>query len=127
MEVSYLPEPEQHPLWPEIESLLQPATEGREVLHPADVVWIAFEGPTLFAAATSRLFDDGTAQLRLAGGCRHKEWAEQLSDTVSAWAKAAGANRLTGRGRKGWARYARAFGWDASGADDGRLLFEKDL
>lgn len=94
-------------------------------------MWIAFEGPTVFAAATTILWDDGEAELRLAGGCRHKEWVRPLDETVSAWAKSAGADRLTMRGRKGWARYARELGWVALGelAEDGRTgrIYQKEL
>ena len=126
MIVSYLPEPEKHPLWEDIKVLLEPATEGAPTPE-GELVWIIYDGPVLYAAATTVLCDDGTARLRLAGGYRHKLWAEQLSEVVSAWARDCGATRLTGRGRKGWARYARAFGWDALDEEDGRLNFEKVL
>lgn len=129
MKVSYLPDAENHPLWPAISGLLKPAADyGRtEVSHPNMVVWIAHENGTVFAAATTLLYDNGNAELRLAGGYRHREWAEQLSGTVSAWAKSAGAKKLIGRGRKGWARYARACGWVALGTDGEDTIYEKEL
>lgn len=130
VEVSFLPDPEGHRLWPQIAALLKPAADygGMPVRDEDELVWIAFDGPTIFAAATTVLWADGEAELRLAGGARHREWARPLSETVSAWAKNAGAHRITGRGRKGWARYARAFGWVATGQDeDGRMIFEREL
>lgn len=127
MQVSYLPEPHAHPLWDDIQRLLKPAEQGFP-LRDDELVWIVFDGPVLFAAATTLLWDDGEAELRLAGGYRHKAWARLLSETVSAWAKSAGATRLIGRGRRGWSRYARAFGWVPLGCDeDGRFMFEKEL
>lgn len=130
MQISWLPEPEKHPLWPAILSLLQPAADYGDAPVRCDdeLVWIIYDGPVLYAAATTLLWDDGEAELRLAGGHRHKEWAGLLSETVSAWAKSAGAKKLTGRGRRGWSRYARELGWSRLGEDeDGRLIFEKEL
>ena len=129
MQIAWLPEPESHPLWPAMVELLKPAADfgGMPVRDEDELVWIIYDGPTLYAVATTMLWDDGEAELRLAGGHLHRAWAGLLSETVSAWAKDAGAKKLTGRGRKGWARYARAFGWVASGEEDGRLIFEKVL
>jgi hypothetical protein len=127
--VSFLPEPETHPLWPEILKLLQPAADFGEI--PAwtgdECVWIAFEGQTLFAAATTILWDDGEAELLLAGGHRHKDWMGQLDATVTAWARDCGARKITMRGRRGWTRYAARFGWGVSGCEGGRQIYEKEL
>jgi hypothetical protein len=127
--VSYLPDPEQHPLWDGIRGLLKPAADYGEipVFGPGECVWIAFDGPTVFAAATTLLWDDGEAELRLAGGYRHREWVGELDATITAWAKSAGASRITMRGRRGWERYARRFGWVRTGTEDGRVLYEKRL
>jgi hypothetical protein len=127
--VSYLPDPESHPLWNGIRELLRPAAEygGIPIKDEDELVWVAIDGPTIFAAATTLLWNDGEAELRLAGGARHREWIAPLDEMVSAWARDAGATRLTMRGRKGWARYARAFGWVVSGTEDGKQLYEKVL
>lgn len=130
MQIAWLPEPESHPLWPEMLRLLKPAAEfgGMPVRDEDELVWIIYNGPILYAVATTLLWDDGEAELRLAGGHCHRKWAGLLSETVSAWAKSAGAKRLTGRGRRGWSRYARELGWSRLGEDeDGRLIFEKVL
>jgi hypothetical protein len=127
--VSYLPDPESHPLWNEIMELLRPAAEygGIGVRDDDELVWIAFDGSTIFAAATACPAGD-EAQIRLAGGARHREWIEDFDGQVSAWARRNGAARLTMRGRKGWARYARAFGWGLCGTDeDGLTIYEKAL
>lgn len=130
MIVSFLPEPEKHPLWPGIRELLEPAAKfgGIPAYSGDECVWVAFDGPTVFAAATTIMWNDGEAELLLAGGTRFRDWMGLLDATVSAWARDCGAEKLTMRGRKGWARFARAFGWVASGADEeGRQIYEKDL
>lgn len=128
--ISTLPEPQRHPAWPDIEHMLRPALSepGHELFDPSiDVVWIAYEGQTIFAAATSRLRNDGTAELRLAGGVRHRDWVAALDEGVTEWARLCGALSLVMRGRKGWGRYARPFGWVVSGFDDGQQIFTKEL
>lgn len=129
MQVNYLPDAERHPLWPQIVELLKPAAKfgDVEVEHPDHVVWIAHENGTVFAAATTLLLADGNTELRLAGGYRHRDWIEQLNAVVSAWAKSAGAKKLTMRGRKGWARYARACGWVVAAPEANGLIYEREL
>ncbi len=64
----------------------------------------------------------------LAGGHRFQEWIGLLDETVSDWARNGGAKKLTMRGRMGWARFAKRFGWVALGTDtDNLMIFEKDL
>lgn len=130
MQVSYLPDPEQHPLWPDIRELLRPAAEYGEIpIRDSDeFVWIAFEGPTVFAAGTTLLWNDGEAEIRLCGGARHRDWVREALDAVEAWARSCGASRLTMRGREGWGRYVRPFGWVALCKDEGgRTMFQKEL
>ena len=129
MIVSYLPDPESHPLWSDIKELLRPAAEqgGYGVRDEGELVWIAFEGQTVFAAGTTAIWDDGEAEIRLCAGVRHREWVCEALRIVEAWARDAGASRLTMRGRRGWLRYVRRFGWDATGIEDGKQIFEKAL
>jgi hypothetical protein len=127
--VSYLPEPEKHPLWNDIRELLRPAAEYGKVgvLETGDLVWIALDGSTVFAAATTCPMGR-EAMIVLAAGSRHREWIADFEGQVSAWAKANGAEKLTMRGRKGWGRYARPFGWVVLGTDeDGLTIYEKAL
>jgi hypothetical protein len=128
MQVNYLPDPEQHPLWPQIRALLEPAAKFGDVAVecPNQVIWIAHEDGTVYAAATTVLYQD-EAELRLAGGYRHRDWAPQLSETVSGWAKSAGAKKLTMKGRRGWARYARVCGWVTLGKKENGMIYEKVL
>lgn len=129
MEVSYLPDPERHPLWQGIKELLRPAADfGGIPVHDEDeLVWIAFEGPTLFGAVTTLCWNDGEAEIRLGAGTRLADWIEPMEATVSAWARDCGAKTLTLRGRKGWARFAARFGWAPLGEEDGRMIFGKGL
>ena len=124
-----MPEAEKSPLWPAIERLLRPAADygDIDVFEDGDLVWVAFEGPTIFAAAVTRLLGD-EAELRIAAGTRFKEWIGLLDASVSAWARDCGADKLIMRGRKGWMRFADRFGWAVLGDDHkGRMMFEKDL
>jgi hypothetical protein len=130
MQVSFLPEPEKHPLWPGIRELLRPAAEYGDapIFCDDELLWIAHEGGVVFAAGTTLLWNDGEAEIRLCGGARHREWVTEALRVVESWARAAGAVKLTMRGRKGWARYCRAFGWALSGTDEeNRTMFEKEL
>jgi hypothetical protein len=98
------------------------------ILADGECLWVAFDGQTIFGAATTILWDDGEAQLILAAGTRHREWVGELDATITQWARSAGARKLTMRGRKGWARYASRFGWVVLGPDtDGWLRYEKQF
>lgn len=129
MQISYLPEPDKYPLWSDILRLLKPAAEvgGIEPYYDGDLIWIAFEGPTLFAAMSTCLADD-VAIIRCVGGARLNEWLPEWADTFEKWARDCGAEWLECRGRKGWGRFASSFGWRFSHTDeDGLPVFEKEL
>jgi hypothetical protein len=96
------------------------------VLDPNELVWIAYDGPTLFGAGTTVLMLDGEARIIACGGFDHKRWIKQAEAVVSAWARDCGARTLTMRGRMGWARYFRA-GWAVSKRDDGQFDYSKEL
>jgi hypothetical protein len=129
VEFSYLPDATTHPVWPAIEALLKPAAEygDIDVCENGDLVWVAYDGPTVFAAAVTRPLDD-EAELRMAAGTRLNDWIHLLDAAVTAWARENGAWRIVMRGRKGWGRFASRFGWAATGKDHkGRTLFQKVL
>ena len=109
--------------------MLKPAADygGIPVRDEDELVWVAFEGATIFAAFTTLLWNDGEAEFSLAGGTRLNEWIHLIDEAVSKWARDAGASRLTMRGRRGWARFAKRFGWVATGTEDEKQLFEKAL
>ena len=125
MIVAYLPEPHKHPLWNDIQRLLDPRQEYGPVDPFDEMVWIAFDEKTLFGAGTTLLYDTH-AEIRLCGGFRHREWVWEALRIVEAWARDAGASRLTMRGRKGWGRYMRPFGWGVS-RDGDKWHYCKDL
>ena len=129
MQISSVPEAASFHLWPAVEQILAPAADFEDVFDPAsDVLWIAYDRGVIFGAATTRLMADGEAELRLIGGTRFREWIAPLDEAVCGWARACGSPRLTARGRKGWARFNRAFGWVAHAVDDeGKIEFSKGL
>ena len=129
MIVSYLPDPESHPLWNGIRALLKPAADYGEIpiFGDGECLWVAIDGPTIFAAGTTLLWNDGDAEIRLCGGARHREWVEEALEIVETWARSAGARRLIMRGRRGWERSVKRHGWVVAGIEDGRTLFQKVL
>ncbi len=127
--ISWLPEPECHPLWSGIYALLEPAAKlgGVPVLEENDLVWIAIDGPTIIAAATTRLLKDGPAELKHVGGGHMKDWFETFEAVLCAWALDCGADRFISRGRKGWGRLNAPLGWAVTGNENGLILYEKVL
>ena len=124
-----MPDAQQHPAWPAIVAMLQPAADygGTDAWEPGDLVWIAYEGPTIYGAATAHALGRG-AEVAAMAGTRFREWIGLIDAEIGAWARDNGADRLTARGRPGWSRFAKCFGWAAIGADDaGRMIFEKEL
>lgn len=129
MHIRWMQEPEHHPTWPAIKALLQPAADvgGIEPYEPGDMVWLATENGTVFAAMTTR-FANGVAEIRCVGGTRLRDWLPAWANVFEDWARACGADWLECRGRKGWGRFAERFGWRFSHTDqDGLPVFEKEL
>lgn len=125
MIVSYLPEPHNHPLWNDIQRLLDPKQEYDPVDPADELVWIAFDEGTLFGAGTTLLYDTH-AEIRLCGGFRHREWVNEAERLVTLWASDCGARKITMRGRMGWARYFSGLGWAVS-KDGDKWHYSKDL
>ena len=126
MNVAYLPEPDKHPLWNDIQRLLRAGTdEDANILDDNELVWIAFEGPTLFAAGTIALIGED-AWLLAVGGFEHRRWLAKALDVAAMWARDCGAKVLRMRGRKGWLRAFRSLGWVAH-RDGDRWHYSKEL
>jgi hypothetical protein len=125
--VSYLPEPHKHPLWPHIEQALVEATEaGVEPFNPAfDFLWAAFEDGVFWGFATARLNTDG-AELLCVSGKRFREWIGPMEAAICEWARRNGAKRLVSEGRRGWARFASAYGWGVADLKE-QQTYEKIL
>lgn len=130
MEVSYLPDAQKHPVWPAIEEMLRPAAKryGGDVYDNDELVWIAYEGPTVFGAFTTLLCDD-EAVIRLGAGTRLMEWIDDSDAAVTEWARRNGASKVTIIGRRGWARFAPRLGWASlpQPDEDGDSVYEKIL
>jgi hypothetical protein len=126
--ITYLPDAEQSPLWPEILALLErgASLSGCEPKEPEDTVWAAIEDETIFAAFTLRLTDEAL-EIRAAGGTRLKDWVQLLDDAATEIARLEG-RKLHCRGRKGWAWFAKRLGWKFVGRDEAGLpMFEKEV
>lgn len=129
MQVGYLPDPEGHPAWGNIKALLERARRYNpvEIYEPGDVVWLAIEDKTIWAAMVSRL-NHGVAEIICVSGTKLDAWLPQWAAIFEEWARNCGADWLECRGRKGWARFAERFGWQFSHHDkDGLPVFEKEL
>lgn len=100
-----------------------------DIFDPSiDFLWLAIEDGTVWGAVTTRLTTDKIAELRLVAGARLRDWIAPMNGEIEAWARHCGARKLVTRGRKGWARFNRAFGWAVLGIDDeNKWNFEKRL
>lgn len=127
--ISWLPEPEKHPLWPDIYRMLEPAAKVGDcpVLEENDLVWIAIKGRTIVGAHTCRLLRDNRLQCVHIAGTKVREWFGPLDETLTDFARDCGAWKMISRGRKGWARVAKDYGWKVTGTEDGLMLYEKEM
>ena len=128
MEVSALPDG--HPATQAVIELLEtPARmSGFRAFDPAeDVLWIAYEGPTIWGAVSTRGLDTGVAELIHVAGRRGMEWVKPIEAIICDWAVTNGAPRIVAQGRKGWGRLFAPLGWRVVKAMDGVTYYEKDL
>lgn len=129
IETGYLPNPENWHLWNEVLALLDTAARLADCRpwHDGDLLWIAIDGGQVIGAATTRLTDDGNAELMNVAGTRGREWFKRLDVQIEDWARGSGARVIVSRGRKGWRRVVENWGWRMVGADNGLTLYEKAL
>ena len=116
--------------WPEAEALLEPARERGDFascLEPDEALYVVLDGDELLAAATAWLSTDNYAEVKLLGGRDYRRWLKQLDERIGADARGAGATRMIGIGRRGWAKELQRLGWDKLGEKDGMILFSRDL
>lgn len=127
--ISYLPEPEKHPLWDGIKALLQTAADrgGFRVWDNGDLVWLAIDDGIIIGAATTRLLTNGNTELMHVAGTRFKEWVPQMEHIICEWSRNCGAYAVQSRGRNGWQRLNKSWGWEVIGKRDGLTLYEKEL
>lgn len=105
-----------HEIWPHVEPLLARAMRrtglnrtadiARDTLHGHGLLWLACEGSTIRAAATTVLTATDTGRvcvLTACGGEGMRAWLPLLG-SIEAYARAEGCGALRIYGRKGWAR-----------------------
>lgn len=124
-----MPDPEQHPLWPGIRALLKLGGDWAKAVdwEPEHVVWLVIDGKQIIAAFSTRLTEDGEAEVFNIGGHRAAEWLPDAEAHVDSWARLAGATRIAARGRAGWQRLNAPLGWESIGKDGQVTLYEKRL
>lgn len=128
--IGIISDPEQNPNWTDFQAFLEPARErgGLDtILGPDELLWAVFDGPKPIAAATTRLTEDGSAEVILVGGIEHRRWIAELDRLIGACAREAGASRLRAGGRRGWVKTLCAQGWQCLGERGGFTIYERDL
>ena len=129
MRIAYLPDAENTSHWEAIEDLLKPAAEmgGIKPKEAEDLIWIAIERGRVWAAFTVRLVGR-VLEIRCAGGGRLFDWVAPCEATLTDFARDCGSKALELRGRRGWSRWARKFGWKYDRDDErGSPVFRKDI
>jgi len=105
-----------HEVWPRVAHLINGAVHRTGLSHTADIeydtlhgdglLWLACDGETVMAAATTVLAETDTAKvcvLTACGGAGRAAWLPLLAQ-IEAYARAEGCAALRIYGRKGWAR-----------------------
>ena len=130
MIIGILPNPTRHKDWAKIKAYLEPAAKmgGVPVLEKHEEVWTVTEGGELLAAATGRILpDDKAGEIVLCGGRDVRRWVGQLQWLMCAWFRAEGMERVRIYGRKGWARFLHALGWNTISESGKVVAYEKAL
>jgi hypothetical protein len=66
-------------------------------------------------------------EVKLIGGRDHRRWLGELDKAIGAAAAEAGATRMIGIGRAGWAKISGAIGWAKCQPVEDHWLFERKL
>lgn len=116
--------------WPQAEALLEPARARggfQSVLDADEVLFAVLDGDELLAVATAWLSTEHYVEVKLIGGRDHRRWLELLDDTIGRLARDAGATRLIGIGRVGWAKSLKRMGWEKLQPVEDHWLFQRDI
>lgn len=126
MIIGIVPDPQNHPDWPAIEALLDPAAKrgGVPVLETGELVWVVYD-QGLVGAATARLTTAGFGEVVLVGGTDHRRWIHELDARIGAAMRDAGMKSVRAYGRKGWAKVLK--NWTVIGADGEAVGYERTL
>jgi hypothetical protein len=135
MQIGSVPDPRKWDRWPEAEALLEPARSRGDfpsVLDEDEVLFAVMEGEDLLAVATaSRRRDNATGEIyvevTLIGGRDHRRWLAELDKVIGAAATEAGATRMIGIGRAGWAKSLKRMGWERIRAVEDHWLYAREL
>ena len=117
-------------LWEQAKAYLEPARARggfADVLEENELLFAVLDGDKLLAAATAWLSTDGFVEVKLIGGRDHRRWLGKLDEVIGTEARAAGADRLIGIGRRGWLRELKRLGWAQLQPVEDHLLFERKL
>lgn len=116
--------------WPEAEALLEPARARGDfpsVIEPDEALYVVLDGDDLIGCATAWLSTQGYVEVKLIGGRDHRRWLGELDRVIGAAAAEAGATRMIGIGRRGWAKELKRLGWAQSRKIEDHWLFEREL
>jgi hypothetical protein len=105
-----------HEFWPHVSDLIHRAIRRTNLSHSQDIdfdvlngdglLWIAWNGRTVEAAATTSLIETDAEKvcvLTACGGENMRRWIDLLGQ-IEDYAKAEGCSRVRIFGRKGWVR-----------------------
>lgn len=126
MRIGIVPDPLNHPDWPQIKAFLEPAAKlgNRPVLRKWDVIWCVYDGQDLIGAANARLTDEG-GEVALVGGREHRRWIGKLDWLITSWMRREGMKVVRAYGRKGWRKVLTD--WVSVELEDGSTGYEKVL
>lgn len=119
-------------IWPAVRRLIERAVLRTNLNHTADIeydtlhgdglLWLAWDGAAILAAATTVLVEtdaDKVCVLTACAGRRMAVWLPLL-EQIEAWAKREGCGCVRIYGRKGWARVLKHYSVE-------HVILEKDL
>lgn len=113
--------------WPRVEPLLRLATDTRDGQYdPSDIfdkllsgellLWGIFDDETqIVAALTTRICqyrNSRALSIDWVGGSQMKTWLPEVMEMLKRFAKDHGCQSLEGRGRSGWVRALKKYGWE---------------
>lgn len=120
MDILVVPNPRTWEHWEQAKAFLEPAARQggfTEVLEPDEELFAVVDGELLAVATAWFAVDERFVEVKLVGGRDHRRWLTALDEKIGACAKEAGATSLRAFGRRGWTRFLRANGWEASELD----------
>jgi hypothetical protein len=112
-------------IWPQVAEMLDKAartTNGRfdklsildELMNNTIELWVVFDDKVPVAALTTRVspyVEYKTLSIDWVGGSRMRDWIGDAMKTLKSYARDQGCRKLEGRGRSGWIRALKKYGW----------------